>query len=48
VNVAAGRAVYRTGNGIETEGEAMTKRIRRVGLLAALALVLAALTKVGS
>jgi hypothetical protein len=33
VNVAVERAVYK----IETEGEAMTKRIRRAGLLAALA-----------
>ena len=50
MNVAAGRAVYKTGNGIETDGEAMTKRILRAGFLAALALVLAAtaLTKVGS
>ena len=48
MNVAAGQAVYKTGNGIETQGEAMTKRIRRAGLLAAPALVLAALTKVVS
>ena len=48
MNVAAGRAVYKTGNGIDSAGEAMTKRIRRARLLAALALVLAAQGKGGS